>query len=131
MSDNDLDWRGKHTTNTPPTDEKKDHAAGARDVDMLMIEHADGAALVGYSYIRRIELLDGVVYLFASEMIFKIVSTTPQELFSRLQRHSLYDIKVGQLGVTHVTTKLEEDKPPKAVMDVLKALSDPDTIIIS
>jgi len=109
MSDDDMEWASRLAESAPES-KTKEHAAVARDVDMLRLNHANGVALIGYSYIRRIELIDDTLYIFASECIAQIVGHNLSELVEPLQRHSLHALSVGRDGVTHITIKDKEDE---------------------
>lgn len=110
MTDKPLDWKTK--LGGPTENENHDHAADAREVYGIIIHYGNDASVVDYSYIRRTDLFDGVIFINASELIFQIVSDTPHDILTRLQQRSLHQLKVGELGITHITTKLNDDASP-------------------
>jgi hypothetical protein len=78
---------------------------GALGVSMLKIRHNEGTVLIGYSFIRRVELTAEALWIYASECIVQIVGNGLEALLEPIQHHRLDALSIGEKGITHITLK--------------------------
>ena len=77
------------------------HVAGL-GAPMLKIANQEICVLIGYGFIRRVELADGALLIYASECIVQVVGAGLEGVLDALQGHQLREIRAGERGITHV-----------------------------
>lgn len=97
-------WQERLGNPSRPETPAPDHA-GRLGVSMLKIRHNDGTVLIGYGFIRRIELTAEALWIYASECIVQVVGNGLEALLEPLQHHRLDGLSIGERGITHITLK--------------------------
>lgn len=100
-------WQEKVTPRKQPAAESQARHVGMLGVTMLRVRHDTGTVLIGYSFIRRVELTQDALFLYASECIVQVVGSGLEALLTPLQNHQLDSLAIGERGITHITLKAD------------------------